>query len=252
MGPFDSIGLLTLIAAFLRRHEPTPYPGGLTEPMPPSGVLDQPQPFPQVPPSDLPPFPSGWTYYQPPPHSVVVRAWQLLKDLWTQGEGAIRQEQTDGVWVTYRAEKMADSKGALNVKGVSAWRIRPGAAPSASAAAPAPAPTQRPPLPVIPASFVQPAPRSTVAPLSVTLPPLPASYVQPKSAPAPAVLTPTQIQLALNAAGAMPPLVPDGAIGAKTQAAIHAFQVAHPPLAPDGKAGPLTQTALARYLRQMA
>jgi peptidoglycan hydrolase-like protein with peptidoglycan-binding domain len=323
--PLGTIGLLTLLASLLRNGQ---RGGGLTEPMPPPGVLDQPQPFPQVTPTGLPPFPSGWQYYQPPPHAVVVRSWQLLKDLWSQGEGAYKIEQTGGEWVAYRAEKMADKNGALTVMGVTAWRPRPGASASSvpSASAPtSPAPGARPPLPVIPASYPPPSARGTpagsptaggtlspaqiqqalnaagaspplvvdgklgpkssaatlafqnahglvadgipgpktqaalapylaqsAAPVPVTLPPLPTSYVQPRSAPAPAVLTNTQIQAALNAAGAMPPLVVDGQLGPKSVAAVKSFQSRHPPLAVDGKAGPQTQTALAPYLTQMA
>jgi peptidoglycan hydrolase-like protein with peptidoglycan-binding domain len=52
------------------------------------------------------------------------------------------------------------------------------------------------------------------------------------------------VQLALNKAGATPPLVADGKWGPKSTAALTAFQRAHPPLVVDGALGPKSLAAL--------
>lgn len=52
------------------------------------------------------------------------------------------------------------------------------------------------------------------------------------------------VQKALNDAGASPPLVVDGEWGAKSKAALMAFQRAHPPLVVDGALGPKSLAAL--------
>jgi peptidoglycan hydrolase-like protein with peptidoglycan-binding domain len=80
----------------------------------------------------------------------------------------------------------------------------------------------------------------------------PAPRQTPAAAAAPAqtrsvTLSNTQVQTALNAAGAMPPLVVDGSLGPKSKAAVKAFQATHG-LAADGVPGPLTQAALMPYL----
>jgi peptidoglycan hydrolase-like protein with peptidoglycan-binding domain len=75
---------------------------------------------------------------------------------------------------------------------------------------------------------------------------VPAVFAPTPSADAPP-LSGAQVQSALNAAGAMPPLVVDGKIGPKSVAAIKAFQTTNG-LASDGIAGPLTMAKLRPYL----
>lgn len=58
------------------------------------------------------------------------------------------------------------------------------------------------------------------------------------------------IQTGLNKLGASPPLVVDGAYGAKTKAAVTAFQTAHG-LDADGWAGKLTQAAITAELAKL-
>jgi hypothetical protein len=90
-----------------------------------------PPPWPQAKPNGLPPFPAGWVPHNPPPQAVQTRAWQLLPVLWKQGANARKSEQTAGEWVTYVAQAMGAKKGVV------AYKVRPGAMPTAS---PSPAP----------------------------------------------------------------------------------------------------------------
>jgi hypothetical protein len=89
----------------------------------PTGTLQtKPPPFtewPQVPASDLPPFPAGWEPDVPVPPAEVARAKVLLPILWKKGLGTTVVEQTAGKWVTYLAFIPAKGK-----KGVSAWRVK--------------------------------------------------------------------------------------------------------------------------------
>ncbi len=85
-----------------------------------------PPPWPQATPAGLPPFPSGWVPDNPPPQAVQTRAWQLLPQLWKQGAGARKTEQTSGRWITYVAQAMGPKKGVV------AYKVRPGALPTAS------------------------------------------------------------------------------------------------------------------------
>lgn len=96
-----------------------------------------PAPWPQVLPPDLPAFPGpAWEYDEPPPRAVVVRAGQLVSELWRRGKGAHRTEQTEGRWITYRAEIVRSGK-----QGVTAWRLKAGAAaPELQSRAPRQAP----------------------------------------------------------------------------------------------------------------
>lgn len=82
--------------------------------------------WPQAKPNGLPPFPSGWVPDQPPPKAVQTRAWQLLPELWKQGANARKTEQTAGRWITYVAQAMGAKKGVV------AYKVRPGALPTAS------------------------------------------------------------------------------------------------------------------------
>lgn len=61
----------------------------------------------------------------------------------------------------------------------------------------------------------------------------------------------TTIQTQLNRLGTSPALVVDGAYGAKTKAAVEAFQKANPPLVADGWAGKLTQAALSAAVAKL-
>jgi hypothetical protein len=81
-----------------------------------------PLPFPQAKPKGLPPFPSGWEADVPPPPAVVTRAWQLLPVLWKKGKGATAVETIKGRWITFQAQVHAGNK-----KGVTAYRVKPGA-----------------------------------------------------------------------------------------------------------------------------
>ena len=78
-----------------------------------------PPPWPAMTPSDLPPFPSGWTFDQPPPQAVQTRAAALLPQLWAKGVNTKVQEKTGGRWITYRAELTGPQKK----KGVIAYRL---------------------------------------------------------------------------------------------------------------------------------
>jgi len=235
------LGKMFLLALLFRGERPDGGGGGTyvpSMPVPPAGDPTRPAPWPQAVPTDLPPFPAGWEYDVPPPPGVVARAQQLLGQLWQRGEGAYVQENTDGRWITYRAEIVAGG-----VKGVTAWRVRAGAAPAArapapvtsSAPAPAPAPNLPPPMPP---PYVPAAVR--------TVSPAPAGFTPVYSPPAGGMST-SQIQTALNAAGASPALAVDGKYGPATAAAVSSFQRAHG-LTVDGKAGPLTQAQLQPYL----
>lgn len=59
------------------------------------------------------------------------------------------------------------------------------------------------------------------------------------------------VQAGINKLGASPALIVDGAYGAKTKAAVMAFQTAHPPLVADGWAGKLTQSAIQAELAKL-
>jgi len=84
----------------------------------------QPAPWPQVVPKGLPPFPAGWQPDDPPPQAVQARAVQLLPVLWKSGKpGGTKQEQTQGRWITYQAQKMGTKKGVV------AFRVRADAMP---------------------------------------------------------------------------------------------------------------------------
>jgi peptidoglycan hydrolase-like protein with peptidoglycan-binding domain len=78
---------------------------------------------------------------------------------------------------------------------------------------------------------------------------VPAVFAPTQSADAPP-LSSAQVQTALNAAGAMPPLTVDGKIGPMSKAAIKAFQTTHG-LSSDGIVGPLTTAKLRAYLQGM-
>jgi len=235
------LGLLLIIGSLLRRQDggSSSYQGSPNLPtagttpgdtFTPPLAAAAPVPFPQAVPSDLPSFPAGWEYDQPPSHDAVVRAWQLVDPLWSQGAGATKTEQTAGRWQTYRAELMSGG-----TKGVAVYRVR--GAPSAN-----------PPVAVpstMPAAQAAPPPVYQAPPVAV-----PASYPVTTPASSPAMTT-REIQQALNNAGASPALATDGLTGPKTTAAVVAFQRAHG-LAADGNPGPLTQAALRPFLAMPA
>lgn len=238
------LGLFVVLDALFKRDGGGAAPQSMPAPGPDTSSAP---PWPQAVPSNLPPFPSGWEYDNPPPSEVVARAWQLVDPLWAKGEGAYQQEQTGGRWITYRAEVV---KG--GVKGVTAWRVRSGGTTStAPAAQPYSAPVQTPSSTAQPAPNLPPPlpPPYTPASVRTTVPATPPAGApfQPFYNPPPGGMTTSQIQQALNNAGAAPALTVDGKYGSLTRAAVVSFQHDHN-LTQDGKAGPLTQTALRPYL----
>jgi len=232
----DPIGLLLLGLGFLAR-------GGGGAPAPaPSGGVKLPggtPPWPQTTPPDLPAFPGGWEYDEPPPAAVQQRAKQLVAPLWKQGQGSTRTEQTAGRWITYRAEIVASGN-----QGIVAYRIkapkppprlpRSTGEPQASLPKPAP-PKRRPKVTKSPGLPVQHTSETT--PQATTLPNIELG---------PAVLNPIQLPELKIGAGLKPqpadpnvalvqtklkengiPVEVDGRFGKDTQTAVIAFQVQH-------------------------
>lgn len=164
-------------------------------------------PWPQLMPSGLAPFPSGWTPYEPPPPAVVQRANELLPLLWQGGAGTFKVEKTAGVWVYYRATQMGEKRGVVAFK------------EKAGAAAPAPS-----------------------GPIVVT-PQGPA--VVPASGPTTALPTlrrgssGEEVKILQRRLG----LTADGKFGPGTEAAVRAHQKKNG-LTPDGIVGPRTWAVL--------
>ena len=133
----DAVGLIGLFLLLFGGKGDSGSPAPAPRALPPGGT----PPWPNVIPPDLPAFPGpGWEYDEPPPQSVQRRAGELVNVLWGQGKGAHKTEQTDGRWITYRAEIVRSGK-----KGVTAWRLKSGgggapAAPESRAPAPRAAP----------------------------------------------------------------------------------------------------------------
>jgi hypothetical protein len=168
-----------------------------------------PPPWPQVIPSDLPPFPGGgWKPANPVTSAMASRAWQLLAQLWEHGEGTWKAEKTGDRWVVYKAAHTSPDK-----KGVIAYTTsQPSASADSSPSAMAP---QAPPQPgqqsqIVPASHTQAPSSATGLP---TLRPPPAAPAR-----GPAVIA-LQQRLGVPQTGTY-----DGS----TIAAVHAFQLAHP------------------------
>ena len=140
-GSLGLLGLALLLASGGggSRSAPAPTP----ERLPPG----PPAPWPQVIDPGLPTFPgSGWEYDEPPPKAVQQRAQQLVSTLWKQGKGAYKTEQTQGRWITYRAEVVRSGR-----QGVVAYRVKgsgtlrpPATETTAQRPAPAPAPAGAP------------------------------------------------------------------------------------------------------------
>lgn len=167
-------------------------------------------PWPQVMPTGLSPFPSGWEPYEPPPGTVVQRANELLPQLWRGGAGTFKVEKTAGVWVYYRATPMGEKRGVV------AFRER---VPSS---APAPSPGAITVVPLGPAS-----PTSPASTQSVSLPTL----RRGSSGPEVKIL---QQRLGIPA---------DGKFGPGTEAAVRGHQ-GRSGLTPDGVVGTRTWASL--------
>lgn len=78
------------------------------------------------------PGPDWVTVSSPVPPAVVARAQQLLHELWQEGIGAFRIEQTDGRQIAYQAAQMGDKHGVI------AWRPRATSSPSSAASSSSP------------------------------------------------------------------------------------------------------------------
>ncbi len=177
-------------------------------PVTPASVPAGAPPWPQVMPTGLAPFPSGWVPYEPPPPAVVQRAFALLSDLWKGGPGTFKVEKTAGVWVYYRATPMGEKRGVV------AFRER---APAAVGPAPSSASTT-----TASTSITRPASTETVS--------LPTLRRGARG---------NEVHILQERLG----LASDGAFGPNTEAAVRAFQ-ARNGLDADGVVGPRTWAAL--------
>jgi hypothetical protein len=232
----DPIGLVLLGLAFMSGAgggaSPAPAaPGGVRLP---GGTPE----WPQVVPSGLPKFPTGWEYDEPVPAAVQARAKQLVTQLWSQGAGATRTEQTAGRWITYRAEVVRSGN-----QGIVAYRLKVPAAPPRLPSSPGPEarlPAKTPKGPKR-APRAARAPRAPRAPGVTTSPGLPVSVQV-----GPAQLNPVQLPELKRGDGIKPqkpnpnvaflqtkltergiPLKADGQFGKDTETAVIAFQVQH-------------------------
>lgn len=191
-----------------------------------------PPPWPQVVPAGLPPFPSSaWQPASPVTSAQSARAWQLLPELWTYGEGTWRTEKTADRWTTYKAVAMPGGK-----KGVVAFTTtaKATAAPVGPVdttpaamrpqAPPVPRPPQAAPMgPTVPASSPAAAPASGMPTLRLTSPRMTGPSV-------------VWLQQKLGIAA-------DGSFGTGTDAAVRHYQSAHG-LTSDGVVGKNTWAAL--------
>jgi hypothetical protein len=161
----------------------------------------------------LPGFPgAGWEPDEPPPSAVVVRAKQLLPQLWSGGEGTFKVEQTAGRWIVYRATSMGGKKGVVAFReSQHAQFLTP---PSSSA-------------PADDGGATSPA-SATRASTSTALP-----FLKRGSKGEDVRIVQRRLNL----------LPADGDFGPGTEAAVKNFQ-AHNGLSPDGKVGPQTWAAL--------
>ncbi len=216
-------------------------------------------PWPQVTPTGLPPFPgSGWEYDEPPPAAVVQRAAQLVSQLWADGSGAYRIEQTAGRWIAFRAEIVRGGK-----QGVVAYRLKtaakaPAAAKPVLTSTPVPA-APRAPAPRAAAPAAAPKPAITARSPGLPQPARPAAPAAAPVSTAPLPAPPSAIALPTLRRGAgIKPQAPDGNVrilqqklgitadgqfGAGTEAAVKEFQRKRG-LTQDGIVGPQTWTAL--------
>jgi peptidoglycan hydrolase-like protein with peptidoglycan-binding domain len=248
----DGLGLIGLLGLLLGQGSSAPARGGsASRPaprVPPAGIPASTRPLPPAPwpcvvPTGLPPFPGkGWEYDEPPPIVVQQRAGQIVSQLWTEGSGACRIEQTAGRWIAYRAELVKSGK-----KGVVAYRL---AATKAPAQRP-PAAVEMPSLVVRSPGFV---PTSTPPAPGTTRIAVPGGSIDVRNAPAPSALALPTLRKGMGLKP-HPPLadvrvlqqklgiVDDGRFGPATFAAVQTYQRRNG-LSPDGVVGPNTWTSL--------
>lgn len=267
----SAIAFLVLLMLTDRRGEAAPatvppfLPPPTSAPLPPVSALPPiaattPVAWPQTTPADLPPFPGGWEPDEPPPSPVVARAYQLLNQLWAQGAGSRKTEQTAGRWITYRAEVVASGK-----KGVVAYRVKSGAHPAAAPAAPvATAPHPGASAPVYASTYTpasaphapstaHPGPAPGVPPFVPPVgppPTAPAVWIPGSSPTAPGKrllkrgMKGDDVAWVQTHLGVPTTPTSRGTFGPATEAAVRKFQTPYPEIGtnghPDGQVGPKT------------
>ncbi len=222
----------------------TPAPAPLivhTTPAPPVIVPVAPPAWPAALPPGLPPFPGpGWVPDSPPGPGVVARAFALLPQLWSRGEGATATEQTAGRWITYVARMVGTKKSVIAYKlGAVYGDMSQGglAVPSSPATNPSVVPAvytpASSPAPSVPSPATPSAPGSALPLLKLTHP----------NTKGPSVVY-LQQKLGLTGKDV------DGVFGSGTDRLVRAFQASHfdpangQPLKQDGVVGPATWRAL--------
>lgn len=176
-------------------------------------IAKTPAPWPQALPPDLPPFPSGWRPASPVTSAMVTRAFQLLSELWSHGEGTWKPEKTGDRWVVYQARMTQKPDGSI-VRGVVVF--------TASSQAPAAQAFVR--QPVVTPGEALPAQGGTV----------PASQTTTHATLARGSKGPSVVWLQQHLG-----IPADGSFGPGTEAAVIAYQRRHG-LTPDGVVGPAT------------
>ena len=209
---FGGLGFLALVWGLLGGAHKAKAPKATHEPKPAPHVPGPPEPWPQVVPAGLPPFPGkGWVPDEPPSAGVMARARQLLPVLWAHGLGTHRTEMTNGRWITY------DTAMHRTKRAVEAWHLAEEPPVIVSPPPPSPVPHPSP----------APSPAPTPAPA-----PAPAPAPEPEPAPVPSARRELAARLATALAGVAKGHEDQGLVAEYEQAAGIVETGAHPMYGP--------------------